>query len=203
VAENLAKIRKKRGLDQRELAARVTQAGRPVSASILSKMEKGDRRVDVDDLIALSVALNVAPLALLLPGEGAGRDRHDLTANVQATEAEAWQWGMGERALPGAVVEGSDQQQQVEYEWLSVSPAVRGVRQHPAGRATRALIEDVDRLIEASGFVVEGDGTFRRRLSLARGSVERVAAEVDRVAAEYSDFENETKTLRGEGDSDG
>jgi transcriptional regulator with XRE-family HTH domain len=49
-----------------------------MSASVLGKIEAGARRVDVDDLVALAAALDVAP-QLLLPG---GRDDVDPFADV-------------------------------------------------------------------------------------------------------------------------
>ncbi|MFJ8804202.1 helix-turn-helix domain-containing protein [Streptomyces sp. NPDC102487] len=65
VAQAVANLRHARGWDQRTLAARLTDAGRPVSASIVGKIEAGTRRVDVDDLVALGVAFEVLPARLL------------------------------------------------------------------------------------------------------------------------------------------
>lgn len=59
--------RQRRGWDQRYLAEQVTAGGRPMSTSVLGKIEAGTRRVDVDDLVALAAALDIPP-ALLLPG---------------------------------------------------------------------------------------------------------------------------------------
>ncbi|MEV6124883.1 helix-turn-helix transcriptional regulator [Streptomyces sp. NPDC052077] len=67
VAEAVAAHRQRLGWDQALLARRVTEAGRPMSASVLGKVEAGTRRVDVDDLVALAAALDVPP-ARLLPG---------------------------------------------------------------------------------------------------------------------------------------
>jgi transcriptional regulator with XRE-family HTH domain len=71
VAAAVTAHRQRHGWDQRHLAARVTDAGRPMSPSVLGKVEAGARRVDVDDLVALATALEVAP-AQLLPGADAG-----------------------------------------------------------------------------------------------------------------------------------
>jgi len=68
LAAAIATHRQRRGWDQRHLAEQVTAAGRPMSASVLGKVESGTRRVDVDDLVALAAALDVPP-ARLLPGE--------------------------------------------------------------------------------------------------------------------------------------
>ena len=58
-------LRTERGLAQRELAAHVTALGRPMSNTMLSRIERAQRRCDVDDLVALAQALGVPLLALL------------------------------------------------------------------------------------------------------------------------------------------
>ncbi len=62
---NLARIRKMRGLSYAELARRLAQAGHPIVDTSLLKIEKGDRRIDVDDLAALAAALEVSAAMLL------------------------------------------------------------------------------------------------------------------------------------------
>jgi transcriptional regulator with XRE-family HTH domain len=59
-----------RDLPQRELAARVTALGRPMSNTMLSRIELAKRRCDIDDLVAIAAALQVSPAALL-QGPGA------------------------------------------------------------------------------------------------------------------------------------
>ncbi|MFI2437417.1 helix-turn-helix domain-containing protein [Streptomyces sp. NPDC018693] len=76
-AAAVAKHRQRRGWDQRYLAERVTAAGRPMSASVLGKVESAARRVDVDDLVALASALEVPP-AQLLPGHAEGAEDQDV-----------------------------------------------------------------------------------------------------------------------------
>ncbi|MDF2705535.1 MAG: helix-hairpin-helix DNA-binding motif-containing protein [Nonomuraea muscovyensis] len=71
VAASVVAHRQRRGWDQAHLAQRVTEAGRPMSTSVLGKVESGTRRVDVDDLVALAAALEVSPVQLLPGGEGA------------------------------------------------------------------------------------------------------------------------------------
>src|ERR1700694_4051563 len=44
------------------------EVGRPRADTGVRRAESGDRRVDVDDLIALAVALRVSQISLLLPG---------------------------------------------------------------------------------------------------------------------------------------
>ena len=63
-------LRAERGLPQRQLADRVTALGHPMSNTMLSRIERAQRRCDVDDLIAIAEALQVPALALL-PGRPA------------------------------------------------------------------------------------------------------------------------------------
>ncbi|WP_327738262.1 helix-turn-helix domain-containing protein [Streptomyces nojiriensis] len=54
-----------RGYSQRQLAARVTALGRPMTFTALSRIERTVRRCDIDDLVAIAAALGAPPHALL------------------------------------------------------------------------------------------------------------------------------------------
>ncbi|MEU9606315.1 helix-turn-helix transcriptional regulator [Streptomyces sp. NPDC048057] len=58
-------LRTERGLSQRQLAGRVTSLGHPMSNTMLSRIERAQRRCDTDDLVAIAQALLVSPLVLL------------------------------------------------------------------------------------------------------------------------------------------
>ncbi|MEV0616170.1 helix-turn-helix transcriptional regulator [Nonomuraea sp. NPDC050404] len=100
IARNVAELRAARGLSLREMSERMGKLGRPTLSTGIMKIEDGTRRVDVDDLVALALALDVTPNRLLLPPE-AGTDKGvDLTPAVTApTEDAAWRWAVGEYAL--------------------------------------------------------------------------------------------------------
>ncbi|MFF0510966.1 helix-turn-helix domain-containing protein [Streptomyces sp. NPDC004250] len=76
VAAAVTAHRQRHGWDQAYCAERVTEAGRPMSASVLGKVEAGARRVDVDDLVALAAALEVRPQQLL-PGGDSDNEQPD------------------------------------------------------------------------------------------------------------------------------
>jgi hypothetical protein len=99
VAENVRELRETNHLSLTELAERMDAVGRPMMASGLHKIEKGERRVDgaADKMLALT--LDVAPNRLLLPAE-ADRTAVALTATVRAGAEQAWRWACGEAALP-------------------------------------------------------------------------------------------------------
>ncbi|WP_159327209.1 helix-turn-helix domain-containing protein [Streptomyces tendae] len=64
-AHTIEILRTERGLAQRQLADRITDLGRPMSNTMLSRIERAQRRCDVDDLVAIAEALLVSPLVLL------------------------------------------------------------------------------------------------------------------------------------------
>ncbi|TPF79344.1 helix-turn-helix transcriptional regulator [Bifidobacterium sp. UTCIF-24] len=98
VAANVARLRG--GMQYKELAEKLTELGRPITPMGLKRIESGERKVDVDDLMALAVAFDVSPLTLLLP-EGGSRDvpamatgcDHELGSNV------LWLWACGEEPI--------------------------------------------------------------------------------------------------------
>ncbi|UFQ20220.1 helix-turn-helix domain-containing protein [Streptomyces huasconensis] len=66
-ARNIEAARVACRLTQRQLAERCTALGRPMTNNVVSRTERGRRRCDVDDLVAIANALGVSPLALLRP----------------------------------------------------------------------------------------------------------------------------------------
>lgn len=96
VAQNIRRIRRVRNLDQKEVSALLKAIGRPMLPTVLSKIERGERRIDVDDLVAIALVLNVSPVALLLPPESGDR-RIKLTDGHEVPSRTAWQWAEGQR----------------------------------------------------------------------------------------------------------
>lgn len=112
VAANLRHIRRERELTTAALSRRLAELGHPIADTGITKIEKGDRRVDVDDLVALAVALDATPNRLLLPEMDAGHPsaKFDLTPRgTQQRLDDAWAWASGERQLsraPGPARDG-------------------------------------------------------------------------------------------------
>lgn len=68
VRRNVRRLRTERRLTTERLAELLSeQRGRSIPASGISRLELGQRRVDVDDLSALAAALGVTPVQLLEP----------------------------------------------------------------------------------------------------------------------------------------
>lgn len=99
VAANVRALRKAAGLDLSQLSELLTGLGQPISLSGLSKLETGQRRVDVDDLVALALALDVSPNRLLLTEDASNVDVIELTPAVSASEMVAWRWACGVRRI--------------------------------------------------------------------------------------------------------
>lgn len=68
VALNVRRFRTElRGWTLADLSERMEAVGRPMTGNTLSAIENQTRRIDVDDLIALSAALEVSPAVMLMP----------------------------------------------------------------------------------------------------------------------------------------
>lgn len=105
VAQNLRNLRDARQISRQKLSERMESLERKIVPSGIEKIERQTRRVDVDDLVALALALDTTPNALLMP-HAADETEAYLTPNVHGSAAKLWRWATGERALPD--IWGSD-----------------------------------------------------------------------------------------------
>lgn len=84
-----------------DVAARLADIGWPIQQTGVARIETGQRRVNVDDLLALASVLNVSPNRLILPlNERAlpdvTRATHTVVGDVTATGADVWRWATGD-----------------------------------------------------------------------------------------------------------
>ncbi|MFW3171166.1 helix-turn-helix domain-containing protein [Geodermatophilus sp. CPCC 206100] len=115
IGQRVRDLRHALGLDLRGLAERLAEEGHPIKLGQLSKLELGQRRVDVDDLVALAVVLNVTPGQLLMPAPTWGED--DLVALTPHRSVHwhrAWQWMCGDYWLDDSMRPDSPDD---EYAW--------------------------------------------------------------------------------------
>lgn len=102
VSKNVQRLRLKQNLGLRGLAKKLGEVGRPLTHSAVDQIEKGTRRVDVDDLMALSAALEVSPVTLLMPAEVDEPDPVQVTGQAgPAAAISVWEWLRGRLARPG------------------------------------------------------------------------------------------------------
>lgn len=92
LTRNLKHLREARHLRLDDLADLLAQAGRPLSKTTLSQIETGGRRVDVDDLVAIALALRV-DIADLLASASTSRFRDDVEHAEAELAALRRQWG--------------------------------------------------------------------------------------------------------------
>jgi transcriptional regulator with XRE-family HTH domain len=106
VSANVERLRKDQNLGLRGLAAKLAEVGRPLGHSAVDQIEKGRRRVDVDDLMALAAALDVSPATLLMP-VGEEDQEVAITGHLgKLTGRQVWDWMIARRP-PRAQVEGA------------------------------------------------------------------------------------------------
>lgn len=93
VSANVKRLRTKQNLGLRGLSTKLGEVGRPLGHSAIDQIEKGTRRVDVDDLMALAVALEVSPSTLLMPNAENAEDQVYATGWEHAADAaQVWGW---------------------------------------------------------------------------------------------------------------
>ncbi|MGO9079900.1 MAG: helix-turn-helix domain-containing protein [Streptosporangiaceae bacterium] len=91
---NLEHRRRVSGLTYKEVSDRSREIGRPIPALGLSRIEKGNRRVDVDDLVALAIVLESSPVELLEPRPEYADDDGlvQVTADLRMPARQAAEW---------------------------------------------------------------------------------------------------------------
>jgi len=168
VAANVKRLREEQRLTLRSLSARLKEMGRPLSADALNKIENGAseeprqiRRVDVDDLVALSVALGVHPAALLLPptarisGSSGAPTTVPVTGAGEVPARAAWEWAHGMRALPGGA--GNPDANWLQFTDSALPDGWRGM---PAATYAQWDAEqarqDYERILGLTGFNADG-----------------------------------------------
>lgn len=94
----LLKWRTRRGLTTQGLAEVMDELGEPMHASAITKIEQGTRKVSLDEAFAFAAALNVPPVALLLPLDGQRR-RVRVTSKSEIHPHLALDWIAGDSPL--------------------------------------------------------------------------------------------------------
>jgi len=84
LACNVRELREKRQLSFRDLEAKLREHGKSILASGLLKLERGERRTDVDELIALAATLGVGVPELLGLEETTPVERAPIVSSVES-----------------------------------------------------------------------------------------------------------------------
>jgi transcriptional regulator with XRE-family HTH domain len=191
LAENVRRLRERRGMTIYSLSGALDKAGRPITPSAVAKIERQQRQVTVDDLAALAVVLGVSPSALLLPLTDRVGQTIEVTGAGSVDAVTAWDWAEGQRPLkPGR----DEQTAELEFLVNGVPRNRRLLRQHPAGRALAALRSSVEALISRSSYLTdEGDA---EEIHAAAEEAERNA---HRLITEIQHLDAESMRVRAKG----
>lgn len=182
VALNLRDLRKERGrVSVYDLAKQLEAIGWPIQPSGLTRIEREERRVDVDDLVALAVALGVNPSALLFPRRIDDGEEIDLTPAVSAKPWLAWAWADGQIPLPG---EGDPKGSAESRDLLEFELHSRPHGDEPGPDAIDTMRRLTYYLL---ALAEEGDDMERRRqrVDSIRRTMERLNSEVMEFVSRY------------------
>ena len=83
LAANIARVREAQRLSYIDLSRELAKAGRSIPELGLLRIEKGERRVDFDDLLALAYVLEVCPVDLMVSSEAADGDPYPVVPTEQ------------------------------------------------------------------------------------------------------------------------
>lgn len=96
-AHNVKRLRNRQGLTYVDLAARLESVGRPIPTLGLRRIEAGERRIDVDDLVALAYCLGANANALLFPPTN--ENVIEISGAGMQPAWEVWNWANGKSPI--------------------------------------------------------------------------------------------------------
>jgi transcriptional regulator with XRE-family HTH domain len=170
VSANVKGLRTKQNLGLRGLSKKLGEVGRPLGHSAVDQIEKGTRRVDVDDLMALALALGVSPVTLLMPNTKEPTDKVATAGAAADIEAERlWKWMLAQAPLFESAPEEL-------FAFLGRALPSWRVAQQIQGLATVVELEVLGRELKAGGeggystdrFVQRRDRALRRLDELSK-----------------------------------
>ncbi|MGA5435453.1 helix-turn-helix domain-containing protein [Streptomyces cellulosae] len=101
---NIKRIREEQRLTFVKLAEGLAEIGRPIPVLGLRRIERGERRVDVEELLALAYVLGVQPVDLLVPPTLDDNEPYSVAPEVETTAGSARDWIGGVGFLPSTDV---------------------------------------------------------------------------------------------------
>jgi transcriptional regulator with XRE-family HTH domain len=96
-ADRLREARAARGWTQTELSEALAAIGSPMDRTTIAKLEKAQRQVRLEELVALAVALDVSPLYLMFPLRL--EEVVKLTPKTSLESRAAFKWANGQGPL--------------------------------------------------------------------------------------------------------
>ena len=192
VSRNVRDLRDQRRHTVRSLSALLSELGRPILPSGITKIEDGSRRVDVGDLVALAIALGVNPSRLLLPADYRG-DEIALTPSVRAAPDLAWLWARGEAPLLAgemAIGHGDRPYGEIvdDFRRHALPGRVRPFADHTAVRAAEDVLERTRNLLDEREELKRDRYTEAHRQELRDRTAPALRRALARLVAEIDDL---------------
>lgn len=135
VAERVQQVRKRRGWTVKQLAERCAEIGaEELTAQALYNIgngrrdEAGHRRrfVTVDEVVALALALDVAPVHLVIPPDAADEDEYRITPTSVVSVRDVRAWFRGYYPVLGrSVRDFHGEAPESEYGLMQLAPQAR------------------------------------------------------------------------------
>jgi transcriptional regulator with XRE-family HTH domain len=187
VAANVRRLRTERKMSIATLADRLREANRPIPAIGLTRIETGERRIDVDDLIALANVLDVPLHEMLL-----GRDG--------TTDVEVTAWGTVNRDVARWRLAGTSSEAAAKVLALA-KKAADELMSDAKLEATRMLddaVQRADRIdLESSAKVKQIELDARGRAdALEREAQKRHHQVVGKLESEVQHLDSQVQNLR-------
>jgi transcriptional regulator with XRE-family HTH domain len=189
VANNVKTVRENRRWSQQQLAAELAAVGRPMQPSAVAKVEKVSRRVDVDDLVAFAIALNVSPARLLFEEDAEMDAEIGLTSEVSAPGWSVWQWLTGYRPLQAETddIRNPDVQAR-SLAYLTERPTwLRAQEAAPLMQAAHRVVNTAGLALRAMENYKSDSAVVPARLRATRRAVDNLSNELDELEAEADD----------------
>lgn len=102
VAENIRRLREDQNLTYTQVSELLySRAHWVIAPTAIRRIEEGGRRVNVDELVALAVALGVSPATLLMPNHANAGAKAKATGTGTQNAVNIWNWLTARNALKG------------------------------------------------------------------------------------------------------
>ncbi|MDV6293299.1 helix-turn-helix domain-containing protein [Rhodococcus aetherivorans] len=147
-ADNVKRIRERQRITYAELSRTLQYLGRSIPPLGLRRIEEGERRIDVDDLVALSAALGVSPITLLMPDTTTDTELVEASGVKQVPAGELWQWMRTEMPIGNnvrQVTENLEFQWRAKPAWMHAELVSRSAGDAMTPEAIRAVADEVER----------------------------------------------------------
>jgi transcriptional regulator with XRE-family HTH domain len=142
LAANIKRVREGMRLSYAGLSRRLAIIGQPIPELGLRRIEKGERRVDVDDLLALCLVLGISPVDLLVSKDVDADQWYQVAPKATAMARNVSEWVRGEDVLFYRTDPDDPEPP------FDPADLLNPTRWMPADRAARALLRHIKELEE-------------------------------------------------------